>query len=134
MDGVSFLINLSKIFNISQAEKRVEEGVYTMSWLASSKEGATNFRAVQYTYEPNWVTNKTHLHRARESVYYILEGLAKVHLNGEVHELGPGTAVYLSPGDIHGIVGSGPFGFKMVEIWSPIDPDIVYFEDGKEVE
>ena len=105
-----------------------------MSWMASSKEGAKNFRAVHYSYEPNWFTKKTHLHKARESVYYILEGLAKVHLNREVHELGPGTVVYLSPGDIHGIVGSGPSGFKMIEIWSPIDPDIVYYEDGKVIE
>jgi quercetin dioxygenase-like cupin family protein len=125
---------LSKIFKIDEAEKLVQEGVYTMSWLASKHEGAMNFRAVHYEYEPNWSTKKTHLHKARESVYIILEGLAKVHLNGEEHELGAGNVVYLSPGDIHGIVGSGPDGLKMIEVWSPVDPDIVYFEDGQPIE
>ncbi len=125
---------MSKIFKIDEAEKMVQEGVYTMRWLASKHEGAMNFRAVQYEYEPNWSTKKTHLHNARESVYIILDGLAKVHLNGEEKELGAGTAVYLSPGDVHGIVGSGPEGLKMIEIWAPIDPDIVYFENGSPIE
>lgn len=127
------MIQVSKIFKLEEAEKMKQEGVYTMSWLASHHEGAKNFRAVHYEYESNWSTNKTHLHHARESVYIILAGLAKVHLNGELHELGASMVAYLTPGDIHGIVGSGPDGLKMIEVWSPVDPDIVYFEDGKEV-
>jgi quercetin dioxygenase-like cupin family protein len=131
--GIGLEIQLSKIFKLEDAEKMVQEGVYTMKWLASKNEGAEKFRAVHYDYEPNWSTNRTHLHKARESIYIILEGLAKVHLNGETHELGPGTVVYLSPGDIHGIVGSGPEGLKMFEVWAPIDQDIVYYEDGVEI-
>jgi quercetin dioxygenase-like cupin family protein len=127
------VIIVSKIFKIEEADKMVKDGVYTMRWFASKYEGAEKFRAVQYDYEPNWTTNMTHLHTERESVYIILEGLAKVHLNGEVHELGPNTVAYLSPGDIHGVVGSGPKGMKMIEVWAPIEPDIVYFEDGNEV-
>jgi quercetin dioxygenase-like cupin family protein len=131
--GFGSVIQLSKIFKVEEAEKLVKEGVYTMSWFASKHEGAKHFRAVQYDYEPNWSTNVTHLHNMRESVYIILEGLAKVHLNGEIHELGAGMVVYLSPGDVHGVVGSGPDGLKMIEVWAPVDQDIVYFEDGKEV-
>ena len=127
------MIQLSKIFRLEEAETIVQEGAYTMRWLASKHEGAKNFRTAQYQYEPNWSTNITHLHKARESVYIILEGLAKIHLNGEVHELGAGMVVYLSPGDVHGVVGSGPDGLKMIEVWAPVDQDIVYFEDGVEV-
>lgn len=124
---------MSKIFNVEEAEKIILEGAYTMRWFASKHEGATKFRAVQYDYEPNWSTNNTHLHKARESVYIIQGGLAKVHLNGEVHSLGEGMIVYLSPGNVHGIVGSGPEGLQMIEVWAPAEPDIVYFEDGKEI-
>jgi len=120
------LVKLSRIFRIEEAEKITEEGVYTMRWLASHHEGAQHFRAVQYEYVPNWSTEQVHLHRTTESVYIILEGSARVHLNGEEHELGPGTVVYLSPGDVHGVVGSGPEGLKMIEVWAPVDPDIVY--------
>ena len=79
---------VSKIFKIEEAEKMEKDGAYTMRWFTSKYEGAEKFRAVQYDYEPNWSTNMTHMHKERESVYIILEGLAKVHLNGKVHELG----------------------------------------------
>ena len=87
-----------------------------MRWIAG-REDAKHFRFVHYTYEPNWSTNKTHLHHARESAYYILEGSALVHINGEETMIGPGAAVYLSPGDIHGVVGAGPEGLVMLEVW-----------------
>lgn len=124
---------MSKIFKLEEAETIVQDGAYTMKWLASKHEGAKNFRTAQYVYEPNWSTNRTHLHNARESIYIILDGLANVHLNGETHELGAGMVVYLSPGDIHGVVGSGPEGLKMIEVWAPVDPDVIYYEDGKEI-
>ena len=124
---------MSKIFKIDEVETAEWEGVCTMRWIASSKE-AKHFRFVHYTYEPNWSTNKTHLHNSRESAYYILEGSARVHINGEETVIGPGTAVYLSPGDIHGVVGAGPEGLVMLEVWAPVDPDIVYYEDGEPVE
>jgi len=123
---------LSKIFKIDEVETAEWEGVCTMRWIAS-RENAKHFRFVHYTYEPNWSTNNTHLHHARESAYYILDGSAKVRINGEETMIGPNMAVYLSPGDIHGVVGAGPEGLVMLEVWAPVDPDIVYFEDGKQV-
>ncbi len=127
-------IKLSKIFKAKDASTYVNEGVYTMYNLAGKHQGAKNFTTVMYEYEADWSTDMTHIHDARESVYIILEGLAKVHLNGEEHELGPGMVVYLSPGDMHGVIGSGPEGFKMIEVWAPQDPDITYYENGKKVE
>ena len=125
--------SLSKIFKIDEVETAEWEGVCTMRWIAGSKE-AKHFRFVHYTYEPNWSTNKTHLHHERESAYYILEGSARVHINGEETMIGPGTAVYLSPGDIHGVVGAGPEGLVLLEVWAPAEPDLVYYEDGEPVE
>lgn len=122
---------MSKIIKIDEAPSEPWEGVCDMRWIASSNVGAKNFRFVHYTYEPNWSSKKTHLHKARESAYYILEGKAKLHINGEEQWIEPGTAVYLSPGDTHSIVGAGPDGLVMLEVWAPTEPDIVYFEDGK---
>lgn len=42
-----------------------------------------------------------------------------------------GMIAYLSPGDKHGVIGSGPDGFKMIEAWAPQDPDMTYYENGK---
>lgn len=125
---------MSKIFKATNASKMINEGIYKMYRLAGKGLGAKNFTVVMYEYEPNWSTKRIHNHDARESIYIILDGVAKVHLNGEDHQLGPGMVVYLSPGDIHGVIGSGPSGFKMIEAWTPQDPDVTYYENGKIVE
>ena len=125
---------MSKIFKATDASTYVKEGVYTMYRLAGKNQGAKNFTTVMYDYEANWSTNRTHTHDARESIYIIMEGLAKIHLNGVDYELGPGMVVYLSPGDMHGVIGSGPSGLKMIEVWAPQDQDVTYYEDGKVAE
>lgn len=122
---------MSRIFKATEASKMINDGVYTMYRLASKNLGATNFTVVMYEYEPNWSTRRKHTHDSRESLYIVLEGVAKVHLNGVDHELGSGMVVYLSPGDMHGVIGSGPEGLKMIEVWAPQDPDVTYYEDGK---
>jgi mannose-6-phosphate isomerase-like protein (cupin superfamily) len=124
---------LSKIIKINKAETAEWEGVCTMRWIASSGVDAKHLRFVHYTYDPDWSTKRTHLHHERESAYYILEGKALVSINGEETWIGEGEAVYVSPGDIHGIVASGPEGMKMLEVWAPVAPDLVYYEDGKPI-
>ncbi|MDY3551115.1 cupin domain-containing protein [Gemmata sp. JC717] len=42
-----------------------------------------------------------HYHRDTTEVYYILEGQGKMELNGEWHEVGPGTVVWIEPGTRH---------------------------------
>ena len=90
--------------------------------------------AVLYEYQPSFSTRRVHYHERRESEYIVLEGEARVHLNGEEHILHQGDAAYLSPKDLHGVVGSGPKGLKMIEIWAPQEKDVIYLEDGKVVE
>ncbi|MCW4048163.1 MAG: cupin domain-containing protein [Candidatus Bathyarchaeota archaeon] len=125
---------MSKIFKFSEATKVENPGVYNMFWFMGREHGATKMMAVMYEYEPNVEIKRVHYHKNRESAYIILQGEAHVHLNGELHILGPHNVAYLSPGDIHGIVGSGPEGFKMIKVWAPMEQDIVYLEDGKVVE
>jgi quercetin dioxygenase-like cupin family protein len=122
---------MSKIFKVKEARKSTNPGVSDMYWLADKELGATNFTAVEYEYKPNFSTKRVHYHERRESAYIVLEGEAKVHLNGDEHTLHPGDVAYLSPKDIHGVIGSGSKGLKMIEIWSPQEQDIVYLEDGK---
>ena len=124
---------MSKIFKVKDAKKHTLAGVSDMYVLAGKDLGATKFMAVEYEYQPNFSTKRVHYHESRESVYIVLEGEAKIHLNGEEHRLHQGDVAYLSPKDIHGVVGSGPKGLKMIEIWAPQEPDIVYLEDGKVV-
>lgn len=125
---------MSRIFNVNEARKSMNPGVSDMYWLVDKDLGASKFMTVLYEYQPNFSTKRVHYHEKRESAYIVLEGEARIHLNGEDHILHPGDAAYLSPMDIHGVVGSGPKGLKMIEIWAPQEKDVIYLEDGKVVE
>ncbi|MGD0804666.1 MAG: cupin domain-containing protein [Candidatus Bathyarchaeia archaeon] len=125
---------MSKIFKAQEARKSTNPGVNDMYWLVDKDLGATRIMAVLYEYQPNFITKRVHYHERRESAYFILEGEAKIHLNGMEHILQPGDVAYLSPKDIHGVVGSGPKGLKMIEIWAPQEKDVIYLEDGKVVD
>ncbi len=124
---------MSRIFNVSEAKKTSRPGVSDTYVLVNKDLGASKLVALEYEYHPDFSTKRVHYHERRESAYIVLEGEARIHLNGEEHLLHAGDIAYLSPKDIHGVVGSGPEGFKMIEIWAPPEEDIVYLEDGKVV-
>ncbi len=125
---------MSKIFKVKDARKSINPSVSDMYWLVDKDLGTTKMMAVLYEYLPNFSTKRVHYHEKRESAYIVLEGEAKIHLNGKEHVLGPGDTAYLSPKDIHGVVSSGSRELKMIEIWAPQEKDVIYLEDGKVVE
>ena len=45
-----------------------------------------------------------HYHRKTTEVYYILEGTGKIELNGDWHDLEPGTVIWIEPGTRHRVV------------------------------
>jgi mannose-6-phosphate isomerase-like protein (cupin superfamily) len=45
-----------------------------------------------------------HYHRETTEVYYILEGTGKIELNGECHDIEPGTAIWIEPGTRHRVM------------------------------
>jgi len=122
--------SMSKIFNLGEARKVEAPGISTTYMVVDKEMGALKMMALVYDYEPNLDLKKVHYHVNRESAYLILEGEARLHLNGENHVVGPGTFVYLSPGDVHGVIGTGEKGLKYLEFWAPQDKDVVYLEDG----
>ena len=48
-----------------------------------------------------------HYHRETEEIYYILQGQARMRLEGEEQVVGPGDAVAISPGQKHKIWNTG---------------------------
>lgn len=120
---------MSKIYRFKEAHKDVEPGVRTLTALAGKRSGNEKVAAILVEYEPGAEPGGVHHHENRESVYIALEGSAKIHLKGEEREITAGTVVNLNPGDTHGFLKIGPDGFKMIEVWAPLDPDIVYLEE-----
>ena len=54
-----------------------------------------------------------HCHRIMTEVYYVLEGSGQIVLDGETHEVRPGTAILIPPGVFHHGVGD----FKVVVVY-----------------
>jgi mannose-6-phosphate isomerase-like protein (cupin superfamily) len=109
--------------NIVDGNKNEVPGLRTVIKFINEDFGAERIGVQVVEYMPGVKSGGVHYHEKRESAYIIIEGTAKMSLNGVEHELKPNMAVLLSPGDIHGIVGTGAETFKMIEVYSPLEPD-----------
>ena len=66
-----------------------------------------------------------HYHTKRESIYIGVEGRAKATIDGREYIVEPDTVVLISPGEKHRLENIGDIPFKMIEVYSPIEPDRV---------
>lgn len=114
---------MSRIINIEDGDKNEVPGERTVIKFINENFGAERIGVQIVEYEPGVKSGGVHYHERRESAYVVIEGSAKMSLNGKIYDLKPNMAVLLSPGDVHGIVGTGAEAFKMVEVYSPLDPD-----------
>lgn len=55
---------------------------------------------------PGGMTTKHH-HPQTEEIYYLLAGRARMEIDGEVCEVGPGDAIAIPPGAVHQITNIG---------------------------
>ena len=61
-----------------------------------------------------------HFHEIADEMYYIIEGEGHMELDGETHQVRPGTAIYIPPGVTH----RGWGDFKALIVVNPaFDPD-----------
>jgi mannose-6-phosphate isomerase-like protein (cupin superfamily) len=60
-----------------------------------------------------------HYHRQTEEIYYILAGRGLMHLEGEEREVGPGDAIAILPGQVHGITTLGQTDLVLLAACSP---------------
>jgi len=120
---------MSKIFEFKDAPHTKTVGRGTTYKLINESMGAQKIAVSQIELEPETTTTSIHYHRNREVVYIVLQGSATLVLNGTEHHLKANTVVFLSPGDRHGITNTGKEGFKMIEVYSPLDPDLVVVQD-----
>lgn len=58
-----------------------------------------------------------HYHKSTTEVYYILEGTGKIELNGDWHDIEPGTTVWIEPGTRHRVVSAA--GLKTIVVALP---------------
>jgi mannose-6-phosphate isomerase-like protein (cupin superfamily) len=116
---------MAKIFEVKDASSTKTVGRGTTYRLINEDVGAQRIGVMLIDLEPEMTATGIHYHRKRESAYIVLQGSATLMLNGTEHHLEANRVVFLSPGDRHGITRTGKEGFKMIEVYSPLDPDRV---------
>jgi quercetin dioxygenase-like cupin family protein len=74
-----------------------------------------------------------HSHDAFEETMYGLEGVTSVTVEGQAHEVGPGEAVCIPRGAVHGFDNQGSEDAKFLAVSTPgvMSPD--YFREIQEV-
>jgi quercetin dioxygenase-like cupin family protein len=122
-------VQMSKIYRIEEAYREVNPGVRTLTALVGRRTGNEKVAAIIVEFKPGAEPGGIHYHERRESAYIALEGSATIMLNGEEHEITAGTVVNITPGDPHGFVKVGQDGFKMIEVFAPLDPDMIYVDE-----
>lgn len=119
---------MAKIFKVQEASETVVTERGTTYRLINETMGAERLGVMIIELKPNMEAWGVHYHEHREATYIVLEGSATLLLNGVEHHLTPDTVVLIPPGDRHGIVRTGKDGFKMVEVYAPLDPDRIDVE------
>lgn len=56
---------------------------------------------------PPGTSTTPHYHPRTEEIYYILSGRGRMHIEGEVRNVGPGDAIAIPPGSVHTITNVG---------------------------
>jgi mannose-6-phosphate isomerase-like protein (cupin superfamily) len=116
---------MAKIFEFKDAPHTTTAGRGTTYRFINEDMDAEKIGVMLIELEPMMKSPRIHYHKNRESAYIVLEGSATVTINGTEHQIKPKTVVFLSPGDKHGITSTGEKGFKMIEVYSPLDPDFI---------
>lgn len=62
---------------------------------------------------------EAHRHPIAEEIYYILEGVGEMRLDGETRPVGPGDAIAIPPGSMHQIANVGQTVLKFLCCCSP---------------
>ena len=71
------------------------------------------------------VDSQSHYHKRLAEVYYILEGKGQMELDGDLFDVGPGSAILIKPGCRHRAVGQ----MRIINVPIPaFDPDDEWFD------
>lgn len=75
--------------------------------------------------KPNTGPGPYHYHSNAENIYFVLEGRARVVIEGQEYFAGPGEAVFIPPGERHDVANVGEGDLRIVEVKAPPDSDFI---------
>jgi mannose-6-phosphate isomerase-like protein (cupin superfamily) len=107
------------IRNIAEAEAfTTKDGSEIRELLADRNSCVANQSLAEARLPPGARTTK-HYHPRAEEIYYLLEGTARMEIDGEFREVGPGDAIAIPPGARHQITNTGPGLLKFLCCCAP---------------
>ena len=91
----------------------------------AENHGAADAHSLAYIHIPAGKASRPHHHRISEESYYILNGQARMVIDGKEFSLSPGEACLISAGQVHQIFNDGPDDLEFLAIcippWVPED-------------
>ena len=117
------MVRVFKLKDVPPSELPLGRG--KLFTLADEKSGARSVGVMVVETKPGSKPGQYHYHNKRETVYIVLRGRAKALIDGKEYLFTPGTVAYVAPGEKHRTVNVGKTVFRMIEIYSPLEPDRV---------
>lgn len=75
--------------------------------------------------QPNSGRGPYHYHSNSDNLYFVLEGRARVLIEGQEHFAGPGEAVFIPAGERHDVANVGEGELRIIEVKAPADSDFI---------
>lgn len=98
--------------------------------LAGKDVGGCTTHSIAYCEIQSGASSLRHFHPVVEEAYYILNGEAKIMIDGEEESLYPGDTVVIPPSSEHQIANIGPNTLSFIATCSPPwTPDCSVFTD-----
>jgi mannose-6-phosphate isomerase-like protein (cupin superfamily) len=66
-----------------------------------------------------------HYHSNSDNLYYVLEGRARVIVEGKEMFAGPGEAVFIPKGEKHDVANVGEGDLRVIEVKAPAESDFI---------
>ena len=68
-------------------------------------------------------------HEVKDESIYVLKGVLKLHLQGEVYEMKEGDSMRIQPGKIHRFEAPSGCDVELIEVSTPEIDDVIRVED-----
>lgn len=88
-----------------------------LQWLVDRDLGAEHVMAYRLSVDPD--SGVTHVHRGTEEVLYVIEGIGEARVEGAMHQVGAGQAVFIPDGAEHSYVNTGENPLVVVGAMAP---------------
>jgi mannose-6-phosphate isomerase-like protein (cupin superfamily) len=117
---VAFFVNLDKA-----PTKEMSWGRGRSFQLVSADTGSNRVDFHVNVLKPGSGHGPYHYHSNSENIYFILEGRARILIEGKETEAGAGACVWIPPGEKHDVVNVGETDLRLIEVKAPADSDFI---------